>query len=84
MNANASPAPSDAARIAWLHVNLPGVLAEINAYLAEQGDNVVGQYLATRGVQGYVVTDAAEPISDAALDKLRSSPHTIWLRTHDS
>jgi len=78
------PPPSDAARIAWLHVNLPGVLAEINAYLAEQGDNVVGQYLATRGVQGYVVTDAAEPISDAALDKLRSSPHTIWLRTHDS
>ena len=40
-----------------------------------------GQYLATRGEQGYVVTDATEPICDAALDKLRSSPHTIWLRT---
>ena len=32
---------------------------------------MVGQYLATRGEQGYVVTDATEPISDAALDKLR-------------
>ena len=49
-----------------------------------QGDNVVGQYLATRGEQGYVVTDASEPISEAALDKLRSSPHTIWLRTYDA
>jgi len=70
------------ARIAYLHVNVPGVLAEVNAYLAEQGANVVGQYLATRGEQGYVVTDATEPISDAALDKLRSSPHTVWLRTY--
>ena len=69
-------------RLAYLHVNVPGVLAEINAYLAEQGANVVGQYLATRGEQGYVVTDASEAISEAALDKLRSSPQTIWLRTY--
>ena len=65
----------------YLHVNVPGVLAEVNAYLAEQGANVTGQYLATRGEQGYVVTDATEAISDAALDKLRSSPQTIWLRS---
>ena len=39
------------------------MLAEVNAYLAEQGANVTGQYLATRGEQGYVVTDATEPIS---------------------
>ena len=76
------PALVEGARIAYLHVNVPGVLAELNAHLAEQGDNVVGQYLATRGEQGYVVTDATEAISDAALDKLRSSPHTIWLRTY--
>ena len=42
---------------------------------------MVGQYLATRGEQGYVVTDATEAIGEAALDKLRSSPQTIWLRT---
>ena len=53
-------------------------------HLAEQGANVVGQYLATRGEQGYVVSDATEAISEAALDKLRSSPHTIWLRTYDA
>jgi D-3-phosphoglycerate dehydrogenase len=69
-------------RLAYLHVNVPGVLAEVNAYLAAEGANVVGQYLATRGEQGYVVTDAPESISEAALDKLRSSPHTIWLRSY--
>jgi D-3-phosphoglycerate dehydrogenase len=68
-------------RISYLHVNVPGVLAELNAHLAEQGANVVGQYLATRGEQGYVVTDATEAISEPALDKLRSSPHAIWVRT---
>ena len=58
------------------------MLAEVNAYLAEQGANVTGQYLATRGEQGYVVTDATEAIGEAALDKLRSSPQTIWLRSY--
>jgi D-3-phosphoglycerate dehydrogenase len=74
------PPLTDGVRLAYLHVNVPGVLAELNAYLAEQGANITGQYLATRGEQGYVVTDATEAISDPALDKLRSSDQTIWLR----
>jgi D-3-phosphoglycerate dehydrogenase len=72
---------STGVRLGYLHLNLPGVLAEVNQQLAEEGANVVGQYLATRGDQGYVVTDASDPVSDEALDKLRASPHTIWLRT---
>jgi len=76
------PPLADGVRLAYLHVNVPGVLAEVNAYLAEQGANVSGQYLATRGEQGYVVTDATEEIGEAALDKLRSSPQTIWLRSY--
>jgi D-3-phosphoglycerate dehydrogenase len=78
------PPLTEGVRLAYLHVNVPGVLAEVNAYLAEAGANVVGQYLATRGEQGYVVTDATAPISEAALDKLSSSPQTIWLRTYDA
>ncbi|HET6937374.1 MAG TPA: phosphoglycerate dehydrogenase [Nocardioides sp.] len=76
------PPLADGVRLAYLHVNVPGVLAEVNAYLAEQGANVTGQYLATRGEQGYVVSDATESISEAALDKLRSSDQTIWLRSY--
>jgi len=78
------PPLAEGVRLAYLHVNMPGVLAELNAYLAEQGANVTGQYLATRGEQGYVVTDATEMVSDAALDKLRSSAQTIWLRSYAS
>ena len=78
------PPLTDGVRLSYLHVNIPGVLAELNAYLAEQGANVPGQYLATRGEQGYVVTDATEMVSDAALDKLRSSAQTIWLRTYSA
>jgi D-3-phosphoglycerate dehydrogenase len=78
------PLLTEGARIGYLHHNVPGVLAEVNVYFAEQGANVLGEYLATRGHQGYVVIDATEAISDAALDKLRSSPHTIWLRSYRS
>lgn len=78
------PPLTEGTRLAYLHVNVPGVLAELNAYLAEQGANIVGQYLATRGEQGYVVTDATEAISDAALDKLRTSDQTVWLRSFDA
>ena len=76
-----APVREAAFRAGYLHVNVPGVLAEVNRILADHGDNVVGQYLSTRGEQGYVVTDAAEPLSEAALAQLRASPHTIWLRT---
>ena len=68
-------------RIGYLHVNVPGVLAELNQRLAEQGANVTGQYLATRGEQGYVVTDIASAMSDDAVAALADSPQTIWLRT---
>jgi D-3-phosphoglycerate dehydrogenase len=76
------PPLTEGVRLAYLHVNVPGVLADVNSYLAEEGANVTGQYLATRGEQGYVVTDATESIGEVALDKLRYSPHTIWLRDH--
>ena len=34
------PPLTEGVRLAYLHVNVPGVLAEVNAYLAEQGANV--------------------------------------------
>ena len=38
--------------------------------LADAGANVTGQYLATRGEQGYVVTDTLDPLPADALAKL--------------
>lgn len=71
-------------RIGYLHHNVPGVLALINGVLADSGDNITGQYLSTRGEQGYVVTDTPDPLPADALAKLAESEHTIWLRTWDS
>jgi D-3-phosphoglycerate dehydrogenase / 2-oxoglutarate reductase len=68
-------------RLGFLHHNVPGVLANLNAVFAEAGDNVVGQHLSTRDHLGYVVTDASEPLSATAVEELRRSEHCVWVRT---
>ncbi|MFC7726014.1 phosphoglycerate dehydrogenase [Nocardioides sp. GCM10028917] len=68
-------------RLGLLHHNVPGVLANLNAVFADAGDNVVGQHLSTRDHLGYVVTDASEPLSAAAIEELRRSEHCVWVRT---
>lgn len=68
-------------RMAYLHDNVPGVLCHLNQVLAAHQDNVVAQYLATRGSFGYVVTDSASPLPDDALREFQNSEHTTSLRT---
>lgn len=70
----------DAHRIAYLHRNVPGVLATVNATLAEHGVNIEGQLLATRGEQGYVVTDVASAVADAVVYALKARPESLRLR----
>jgi D-3-phosphoglycerate dehydrogenase / 2-oxoglutarate reductase len=59
---------------------VPGVLAGINATLAEHGVNIEGQLLATRGDIGYVVTDAGSAVDPAVVAALSSQPEAIRLR----
>ena len=68
-------------RLGLLHHNVPGVLAQVNALFAEEGCNVVGQHLATRGDLGYVVTDSTGPLWPEAVDRLRANDHCLWVRT---
>jgi D-3-phosphoglycerate dehydrogenase len=77
-----APPLESGSRIALLHHNVPGVLASVNQVLADQESNVTAQYLATRGEQGYVVTDVAAALPDNALEDLRRADSTIWLRTY--
>jgi D-3-phosphoglycerate dehydrogenase / 2-oxoglutarate reductase len=77
----APPPTTDGQRLGFLHHNVPGVLAKVNALLAEEGDNVTGQHLSTRDELGYVVTDATEPLSAGALQRLRDYEHCLWVRT---
>ena len=78
----AAPPLQDGFRVALLHVNIPGVLASVNRVLADHQANVTAQYLATRGEQGYVVTDVAAELPDSALADLRTAESSIWLRTY--
>ncbi|MGI8456531.1 MAG: phosphoglycerate dehydrogenase [Propionibacteriaceae bacterium] len=68
-------------RVTLLHQNVPGVLAEVNHALAEAGANILRQALATRGEQGYVVTDVAAPLEAGTVEALRALPQTVLLRT---
>ncbi len=68
-------------RLAHLHENTPGVLAAVNAVLAEHGANIEGQLLATRGDLGYVVTDIGSSIEQDVVDALAAMPQTVRLRS---
>jgi len=68
-------------RLGFLHHNVPGVLAELNSLFAQDQDNVIGQHLSTRDDLGYVVTDSSAPLSERAVERLRSSENCLWTRT---
>jgi D-3-phosphoglycerate dehydrogenase / 2-oxoglutarate reductase len=79
-------APGDVAhaqRVAHVHHNTPGVLAQLNQVLAAHDINVDAQVLATRGNLGYVVTDTDSPLSAAVLADLADLPDTVRLRVID-
>lgn len=75
------PSLADGHRLGFLHRNVPGVLARLNAVFADAGDNVIGQHLSTKDDLGYVITDASEPLSAEAIEDLRRSEHCVWVRT---
>ena len=63
-------------RIIHIHRNVPGVLAKVNTVLAEQGTNIEGQTLATRGEIGYVVLDISDT-PEGVVEALRALPETL-------
>ncbi len=77
------PREPGTSRLGFLHHNVPGMLAEVNALFADEGCNVLGQHLATRGSLGYVVTDATGPLCGDRVDLLRADQHCLWARTWD-
>jgi D-3-phosphoglycerate dehydrogenase len=67
-------------RVVHVHINTPGVLAQVNRILAENNVNVEGQLLSTRGEFGYLITDIGKGYSDEVLDQLRAMEQTVRLR----
>ncbi|MEV6487452.1 phosphoglycerate dehydrogenase [Actinoplanes sp. NPDC051633] len=76
----ALPQQEGMSRVVHVHINTPGVLAQVNSILAEHRVNVEGQLLSTRGEYGYLITDIKSGFSDDVLDQLRGMEQTVRLR----
>jgi len=74
------PILENAHRLIHIHRNVPGILAKINHVLAENGINIVGQYLKTNESIGYVITDINKQYDKDVIAKLRAIEHTIKFR----
>jgi D-3-phosphoglycerate dehydrogenase len=74
------PTLENAHRLIHIHENVPGILARINQVLADHGINIVGQYLKTNELIGYVITDINKEYDKEVIAKLRAIEHTIKFR----
>ena len=76
----AMPPQEGAHRILHIHRNVPGVLSAINTSLSSNNVNIVGQYLKTNELIGYVVLDIDHKLSSKAQSLLKEVPATIKTR----
>ncbi len=67
-------------RLIHIHANVPGVLARINNVLAAHHVNILGQYLKTNELIGYVITDINREYDQDVIQALREVEHTIKFR----
>lgn len=74
------PSFRNAHRLIHVHRNVPGILAKINNVLADHDINIVGQYLKTNELIGYVITDIATRYDDEVLAALKEIEGTIKVR----
>ncbi len=70
----------DAHRFIHIHLNKPGILAQINNVFAKNSINIEGQYLKTNEDIGYVITDVNKNYSKKVISELKSIPDTIKVR----
>jgi D-3-phosphoglycerate dehydrogenase len=74
------PASTGRSRLAYIHRNVPGVLAEVNSLIAEHGFNVEGELLGTTGDIGYVIAEIACDSAEDLVKGLSALDATIRLR----
>lgn len=74
------PAFANAHRLIHIHENVPGILARINNVLANNNINIIGQYLKTNELVGYVITDISKKYNPQVIHDLKKIPHTIKFR----
>jgi D-3-phosphoglycerate dehydrogenase / 2-oxoglutarate reductase len=76
----ASPDAQRPHRILHFHRNVPGVLSNLHAAIAQLGINVTSEYLQTDPRLGYVVLDVSPSDASELLKRIRAMPETIRTR----
>ena len=74
------PVLENAHRLMHIHHNEPGILAKIDKVLADHKINIVGQYLKTNDIIGYVITDIEKKYPKDVIKDLKKIDHTIRVR----
>jgi D-3-phosphoglycerate dehydrogenase len=74
------PSFAKAHRLIHIHHNVPGVLANINSIFAKHNINIIGQYLKTNDLIGYVITDISRKYNPEFVNELKKVEHTIKFR----
>ena len=74
------PVLENAHRLMHIHHNEPGILAKIDKVLADHKINIVGQYLKTNDIIGYVITDIGKKYPKDVIKDLKKIDHTIRVR----
>jgi len=74
------PSFENAHRLIHIHHNTPGILAKINAVFARNNINIIGQYLKTNELIGYVITDISKKYDPKVINELKGIDHTIKFR----
>jgi len=74
------PPLNGAHRLIHVHHNVPGVLAKINRVFAGHNINIIGQYLKTSELIGYVITDISKKYGSGLTGELKKIHHTIKFR----
>lgn len=74
------PRVNGAHRLIHIHKNVPGIMASINKVFAKHDINIVGQYLMTNPVIGYVITDVSDQYDKQVLKDLKQIENTIKFR----
>ncbi|MFP7695971.1 phosphoglycerate dehydrogenase [Trueperella sp. LYQ143] len=79
-NIASAPTAQSSHRVAWVHWNTPGALADVNKLFADENVNITYQSLATLGEYGYMVTDTDSEIPPHILERLSQAKAHIRLR----
>ena len=70
----------DGHRLIHIHHNEPGMLAKIDKTLADHKINILGQYLKTNELLGYVITDINKEYPKSVINELKKIEGTIRVR----